>query len=221
MRTKAIDSRVEKIIQRVARQEDQKHIERLIYRQYLFGPYAIATNVFTGGKLVDYSGVVCPLAQIQMQDQKTVPAVVPANNPNQNPQTWQTPGVNVIAPTTSYDGFRRGVWIQLQGLKIEIRAAVQALSAVASPLFDSCTLKYKVFTAMWADSDITDARPDMEDLGSLIHNFGFSTKLNLSQFEETKNFKVRSLFTGTMKLRCNTLNSDVKFIISTRFRNIN
>ena len=185
--------------------------ERLIYRQFLFGPYAPTTNVFTGGKLVDYSGAVCPLAQIQLQDQATQVTIVPANNPNQNPQTWKTPGVNTIAPIRSYDGFRRGQWISMTGMSIEIRSAITALSAVAAPLYDSAQLHYRVFMAMWPDSDLTDARPDLEDLGQFVHRFGHTKKLDLVEFEETKNFKIRYLFKGELNMRCNTLNSDVKF----------
>lgn len=210
-RTKAYDSKIEKVIARVARQEDAKQKQRLIFRQYLFGPYTIATNVFGGGRKVDFAGVVVPLAQIQLQDQVTAPKVIPAANPNQNPQTWHDPGVNVIGPGRSYDGFRRGTWISIHGLSIELRSSVLALSAVAAPLYDSCTLKYKVILAMWDGSDVTDARPEMEDLGSYIKRFGFSTKLNLTEFEETKLFKVRNLFSGKLQMRCNTLNSDVKF----------
>lgn len=210
-RTKAYDSRIEKVMARVARQEDEKHIAKLTFRQYLFGLYTVATNVFGAGTKISFAGVVCPLAQIQGQDQATQAKITPVANPDQNPSTWVDPGVNLIGPMRSYDGFRRGQWITLRGLKIEIRSAVQALSTVASPLFDSSTLHYKVLLAMWDGSDVTDARPDMENLGSMVKRFGFSTKLNLTEFEEKKDFKIRTLFTGKLKMRCNTLNSDVKF----------
>lgn len=209
--TKKYDSRIEKVIARVARQEISKNIEKLIYRQYLFGPYSMTTNVFGGGKLVDYSGVVCPLAQIQVVDNKTIPTVIPVNNPNQNPQTWQAPGVNVIAAQQEYDGFRRGSWVNIHGVHVEIRAAVSALSAVAAPLYDSVQLRYKIILAQWEGSDLSDARPDLEDTKTMVKRFGFSSKLDLAAYEESKDFKLRTLHKGLIMMRCNTLNSDVKF----------
>lgn len=210
-KTKALDSQMERVIARVARQEDMKLKQRLIFRQYLFGSYSRVTNVFAPGRKIDFAGAVVPLAQIQMQDNATVPTQIPVPNPNQHPSTWIHPGVNVISALRSYDGFRRGMWISIQGLSIEIRSKVAALAAVASPLFDTCSLKYRVILAMWEGSDITDARPDMDDLGSYIKRFGFSTKLNITAFEEIKDFKVKTLFKGKLVMRCNTVNSDVKF----------
>lgn len=209
--TKKYDSRIEKVIARVARQEDQRNKQKLIYRQYLFGPYTMATNVFAGGKLIDYAGVVCPLAQIQLVDNKTTPTVIPTNNPNQNPQTWQNPGVNVIAAVQSYDGFRRGTWLNIHGINVEIRALIPALSGVGTPRYDSAQLRYKIILAQWSGSDLADARPDVEETKTMIKRFGFSAKLDLSEYEESKDFKLRTLHQGLMMMRCNTLNSDVKF----------
>lgn len=209
---KKINTLVERRMQQIAKKEDLKQKQRLIYRQYLFGPYDRTTNVFQGGLTLDFLGIVCPLAQIQLQDNATMQAVVPAINPVQNPQTYVPPGANVIAPAVASDGFRRSTWISIHGISLEIRSVSRMLAAITGiPRFENATVSYKIITTMYPDSDLTDARPDLEDVGNLSPLFGYTPKLDLIDWEETKDFKVRTHFSGKFTHNFSTLKTDVKF----------
>lgn len=209
--TKKYDSKVEKIIARVARQEDQKAKEKLIFRQYLFGPYSPTTNVFLGGLILDFGGVVAPLAQVQKHDISTAVTIIPQPNPVQNPSTWVSPGTNVLAMQKSYDGFRRGMWIKIHGISVGIRCHLNALSAVAEPLMDSVDVHWKVFQSMYTGSEFTDSKPDLMESGCMAPRFGFSTKLDIAAFGDTKNRKNRTVYRDKFTMRVDQLRSDTKF----------
>lgn len=210
-RTKAYDSRIEKVIARVANQEIQKDKAKLIYRQFLFGPFDPLTNIWASSTRIDFAGIVAPMAQIQKLDQATQVKVAPAANPYQTPSTWVDPGTNLIGPMVAMDGFRRANWIHIHGISFEVRASVRALSAVASPLYDSCTLYYRILAVQFEDSDDAAEAPTPFECGPMVPQFGKSVKLDLTQYEQTKDVKRKVLMSGKLTLRTSTLNSDVKF----------
>lgn len=209
-RTKKYDSKIEKIIARVARQEDEKHIIKLIYRQYILGAYAITTNVFLAGTKIDFEGLIAPIAQIQLIDNVTMPTVIPAVNALQFPSTWQNPGVNVIASNKPYDGFRRGTTIYLHALNIDLRVKIAMIGAI-TPLFENSTLKYKVILAQYFDSDLSDSVPDIDEVKHMFRLFGKSTKLDDAEYKDSKDFKIRTLFTGSINTRLSLDKTSVKF----------
>lgn len=208
-RTKRYDSRIEKVIARVARQEDAKQKQKLIYRQYLFGPYDLFTNVFGGGLTLDFDGVVAPLAQIQLLDNDAMPTIQPPVNPLQNPSTWVDPGANVVAPAGPADGFRRADWITIHGISLNVRAVNKALSQVQTPRYEFAEVHYRIILAIWEDSTLPDAKPNMNNFGCFVKRFGYSPKLDDVAVALSQDYKTKTIFKSSFKLRCNTLNTDV------------
>lgn len=209
-RTKKYDSRIEKVIARVARQEDQKAKDKLIYRQYLFGSYDMDLNTWASQTRIDFDGEVAPLCQIQLMDGATMVTQVPSVNNLQTPSTYINPGVNVIGAATVHDGFRRGHVISIHGITLDLRATLPLLASVGTPRYEHATLYWKLCAVMYEGSDLVDAKPTAEACGRMVPLFGFSSKLDQDQFNLLKDIKVKTFAEGKMRLRCSTLSTDLK-----------
>lgn len=196
---------------RVSRQEIAKNQIRLIYRQYLFGPYDMNTNIFTSGTFLHFGGLVQALARIQKLDQATAVAVPPNAQPYQTPSTYVAPGTNVIGPVTGRDGFRSGNWIKIHGVSFTMRVRSSILAAVPTPIYEHAHVYWRLCAFRYDGSDNTDAMPDPERLLQ-IPRFGYSKKLDLFEAQETDNLKIKSLASGQMKVRLSTYNANVSWI---------
>lgn len=209
-KTKAYDSRIEKVIARVARQEVQKGALKLVYRQYLFGPYDISTNTFTLGTRCHFSGHVQALARIQKSDGATAVRVIAGAQPYQTPATWVDPGTNVIAPITGMDGFRMGDWIKIHGFSLSLRLQ-QDKVAMALPDYEHAYVYWKICSTYYVGSDATDAAPDAEDLLTLPR-FGFTSKLDSTLVTDKLEKKTRTHARGKIKMRISSLQTNVAFM---------
>lgn len=212
-RTKAYDSRVEKIMARVARQEDAKNQIRLIYRQYLFGGFNVATNIFTAGTLLHSNGFVVPLARVQKLDIATVGSTGNFPAPFQTPTTWVTPGPNVLAPINGRDGFRLGDWIKIHGisLSMRIRASLLNLTTVPIPLYEHVHVYWKLCAALYEGQEVANAKPDAEDLLK-IPRFGYSSKLDTAQAMLTETKRVKTFASGHIKMQVKSQRPEVMFM---------
>lgn len=139
-----------------------------------------------------------------------MPAVVPLANPLQNPSTWVSPGVNLIGAARALDGFRTGTNIRIHAVSLDLRAQLEMIAAT-SPTFGFVEVKWKMFATMYDGSDVTDAKPELENLGNLISRFGYSTKLDLLEFEYQKDFKIKHLAHGSLRFRTSTTDTQTKF----------
>lgn len=208
--TKAYDSRIEKVIARVARQEDNKQKEKLVYRQYLFGPYDMSTNIFASSTRVSFTGHITPLATIQKVDNATAFKVLPVPNPYQTPATYIDPGTNVIANVLSYDGFRRGNWVTIHGISVGFQGKLPAVGAAAAPLFEHANLYLQICLMQWDGSDAIAATPHPDACGNMVPLFGYTPKTDLVIVDKAKPFKRRTLWKTHLKFRVDAYDTDLK-----------
>lgn len=209
-RTKKYDSRIEKVIARVARQEVLKNVMKLVYRQFLFGTYDMATNVFGPGTRVHYTGHIQSLARIQKLDNSTMTTIAPSPQPYQTPSTYLNPGTNVIAPSTSMNGFRVGDWVKCHGISINLRLKTDEILLVA-PEYEHCYVYWACVACIYPGSDATDAKPDPEDVLS-IPRWGFSRKIDSTQVTDKLEKKTRTIAKGKVKIPLSSLNCNIAFV---------
>lgn len=176
----------------------------------MFGAYTLATNEFTGGTPLNYTGVIQALARVQKLDIATAPAVAPAPQTYQNPTTWVTPGPNVLSPLNGCDGFRMGSWIKMHGISLSLRLK-QARVAMAAPLHESTYVYWKLCATIYDGSDAINAKPDPEDLLSLPR-FGYSQKIDTGNAVLTLERKIKTFASGKVKLPVSTLKTNVAFV---------
>lgn len=211
--TKAYDSRIEKVMARVARQEDKKNQIRLQYRQYLFGPYNMATNVFTGSTPVHYTGVIQALARIQKLDNSTAVAQVPIAQPFQTPATFVNPGANVIAPVTPRDGFRIGELIRVHGISFNMRVWAKYLypPIAPGPTYESCMVYWKIVACVYEGSEFANSAPTPEEMLS-IPRFGYSAQLDSEADLQSSMMRKKTLMQGKVRMSLSETRADVKFV---------
>lgn len=206
-RTRALDSKVEKIMARVAEDQISKNKVIVLYRQYLFGPYDYTTNTFTSSTAVDWIGHVQALARIQKMDNATMPIAVPAAQPYQTPATWRSPGQALIAPTRAIHGFRVGNIIKITGIRFGLRVTTQAASTQTAG-FETCNLRWKIVACRWEDSHLPNAEPLIDQVLTMPM-FGYNRALD---DDETRDMKTRVLGSGKIKMRYSNNHPNVAFI---------
>lgn len=211
-RTSAYDSRIEKVMARVARKEDLKQQERYQYRQYLFGAYDINTNRFGIGSNLHFDGFVQAVARVQKMDASTLAAIPPAAQPFQTPATWQPPGANVVAATaeSGMNGFRLNNRIIINGISFSLRALTEKLLPGVIPEYEHAHIYWKLCATFYEGSEAVNSKPDPADLLS-IPRFGYSKKLDFTEDLISSTKRVRVFGSGKLKIKCSSLNSNVLF----------
>lgn len=209
-RTGAYDSKIEKVMARVARKEDLKAKQKLVFRQYLFGPYNIATNIWASSTGVSFFGVITPIAAIQKVDNSTATAIVPVGNPYQTPTTHVPTGANVIANVLSYDGFRRGNWISVHGIQLDVYAHTLALGVLVPVPIEHVNLYIQICAMQWDGSDTTAAIPLAMQCGNMVPLFGYNRKTDQQIYDLAKPFKRRVLYKTKLRFKVNRYLPDVK-----------
>lgn len=214
--SKAYDSRIEKVIARVSRQEIQKGMEKLVYRQYLFGTYNMTTNAFQyPGTRVSYSGLIQPLARIQMMDNAVTnaPVVVPPSaQPYQTPPTYVNPGTQLIAKKGSLDGFRVGSWIKVHGISLQIRVIQEQLDlAPLIPAYEAATLYWTLKSCWYPGSDLPNAAPSADEMCA-VPRFGYNSKLDTVEATEEFQLRKRNHANGKIKLNISQFKTNEAFI---------
>lgn len=209
-KTHAYDSKIEKIIARVARKEDMKHIQKLEFRQYLFGPYDIATNIYAAATRVHYVGFVQALARVQKLDNATAFTVPAAAQPFQTPATYIPPGTNVIAPVNGRDGFRIGDWISIYGIQLQIRCFTNLIQSLNLPRYENAYLYWKLCAVHYDGSDLPNALPQAHECLKLPR-FGYSSKLDTAIAQDDMKLHIKTFASGKIKMRMGTGSANVEF----------
>ena len=213
---KRINTLVELRCQEISKKEIAKQVQRLLYRQYLFGPYDPLTNLFTAGTRVSYNGLIQALARIQKRDNSTAVTVAPLAQPYQTPATWENPGGNVIADITGADGFRTSNMIRIKGLRLQMRVLSNLFTfnpaVPTTPQHEHSYLYWMVCATVYDGSELINSVPIPSDMLS-IPRFGYNKKLDEVFLDNTKYEKKIKVFgRGVIKMPCSTQQTNVSFI---------
>lgn len=219
---KKINTVFEKRAQQIAQDEIQKSETRLVSRKFWNSTYNPQTNLHGGAVPCDWNGVIFPLTVIPNSD---IEYMIPADARLDIPESKMEEDASVLgagqnipqggienevgsglgAHDVPMHGYRRGDFIKVKGISINLRAWVDKLRENSiNRQYDNCLLHYKVVhvkdhaqetTALWAPP-VKSVLP--------IRSWGFCAKIDTGETTFPANTKVRVLGKGTIALRAST-----------------
>jgi len=216
---KLLDSKINTAAEVAAKRIAQEEIARaqvsLVYRCYLWGGYAMDTNIHSFGTRVDWDGLVTPIAAIQLIDSDARVKILPATNSALTPSEWIDPGVNVVAMRHKMDGFRQAYRIKVMSLKVGFRFWLPALSAddLESP-FEGAHVHWRICSVNYDGMDALASTPTPESLLPM-QRFGFQRRLDVPpESADPVRYNLRIHKEGHATLRQRPLGAapDVKFV---------
>lgn len=203
---------------RVAKAEVAKQHPSLVFRKYIWGNYDQASNLFTGGELVDWDGLgphhIC---QIPLTDMASLvntgvipdPAfVLPQENQATN---FDRPaGVNFVAPRFQLDGTRVGYKIKLRSFELEIRAQLDQFVAATPMLIESTIVKWALVSVNNDATPLQAANVPVDRILSM-KKMGYTSKIDIVEKEKTSKFRHRTLAKGSFKMRISAHHPNLMF----------
>jgi len=201
----------------VAKKEVKKQHPSLVFRKYILGSYAQATNTWTGGQRLDWTGIAYHPCQIPLTDAAAIVqsgVVVDPLFPPQEDQVNQFGrpfGVNVVATQFSQDGTRLGYKIKISSIEMKLRAQL-GLITDALPLFDDIYVKYSLVSFHDAATPLQATKLAPED-GMSMKRWGYVSKIDVNEREQLGDTcHLRYWGSGGFNIRTKTLAMTQKFV---------
>lgn len=211
-RTKALDSKIERVIAKVADMRIQRAQIRLIKRNFIFSQYDPLTNFHIGGQKITWDGSVIPLSRIPLVDVETVPAQIGTDIPETELNESQAGqgvggdiGLSHGGPDAAAHGYRTGDQIKVSAFSINLRAWIPKLEdGDVGNNYDN-TLVYWSLVSVREESvtHVSSWEPQAKEVMP-IRSWGYSSLLDLREASESNNMKYRTFAKGTVCLRPST-----------------
>lgn len=204
--SKLLDSKIntasEVASKRIALQEIAKQHPRRVFRQYLFGTYAIDTCIFGVGTPIQCEGKITAIAQVQKSDSPSSVKILPAVNPFQAPSPWVDPGINVVGALFN-DGYRTGDSILVSAISLGIRYTIQDQGA--DNILSNATIYWGIYSCNYDGMAVTASAPSPDELLK-IPMWGYTPALDINQAKAGEGIKKRTLASGKIICRTSLLN---------------
>lgn len=210
-RTAAFDSKVERIMARVARKVHNEEEVTLISREFLFGNHDPATHAWTGGIALDYEGTVIPLGNIPLADINISASQTTTDIPETMDDESAPAGVGIAhgSITVTKHGRRSSDFVKLKGFSFFLRAMVSRRLEATVPPLDSVVVRWRLVSVRGEDAFVQGWEPAIEQVLPWRAD-GYSAALDKDEQQETADLRVRILAKGRMFLRYTTLKTDLK-----------
>lgn len=202
----------------VAKKEIKKEHPSLVFRKYIFGSYAQATNTFTGGIRLDWAGVSHHPCQIVLTDNASmvqagvaVDPAFPLPQEDQANQFGRPAGVNFVASRYGLDGTRLGYRIRIRGISLQIRARLDQCQDL-QPLFDKVFVKFALVSYHDAASPLPATQLVPEE-GMSMKRWGYVAKIDqIEKAQTSSTCHLKHWGSGGFYLPVKTLDISEKFV---------
>lgn len=212
LRDKSLNTLVEKRMAEIAKQQIAKNRVSRVKRNYCFGEYDAALNSFIDGTSQDFNGKVVYLSNIQLLDNVTAINIPPADDPDtMENEALDNDGVNQIAPTQDPNGRRSNDTVLITGVNVDVRGKLERI-------LDAGDIEYKNVRVWWAVVKVVEnpynsapyVEPSADELLP-FRGFGYTHKIDADEEADKVSAKKTTLLKGSMSLRLNESETDVKF----------
>lgn len=229
----AVDTALENRIVALAKAEVQKNIVRLVDRNYYFGTVNRDFNMFTGGRLLDYAGIVKQIGEVDKADFSS-PINVPDVDPDEDQKNMEldADGAMQLMENTPHHGRRLTDMILIDGVTIKIRLFQEPMLGVLPSIEnlqfqawfqrnvdgsllrqwpEEVLFKYRLVQLYFPEAQETGQsvidKPSIDELLPMS-TWGYTSKLDNLEYNLPKWTKKRILMDGSFQYKIGSTNID-------------
>lgn len=225
LKSKKIDSLLERRIKQIAVKEDRKNELVLVKRLQIFGTYDILTNEFGPGVLLDWTGQIVDISSIPKSDINFLVNVPPLDDPltvdgasavfdvDAGDENMDGDGAGQGMLSAKLQGKRSSEIIQTRSISIGLRARVRGIQVGGNAQnFDGSWVHYAVVAVKSRSLMVPGYTPHPEQVLPM-KRFSMERALDTEQaaISGNKDFTYKTVIRGKMFLRQRRDRCDVKF----------